>query len=133
MVQKTTRDTDWADLDLNFGVNPGSNDISRLIGANAINRSIRNLVLMHFYDKPFFPQIGSNATKILFDNFGPLTAINLRTLIREVIDNFEPRANVLEVVVEADPEQNGYEAVIVYSIRNQNQPIVATIFLERLR
>lgn len=133
MVQKVTRIDDWKDLDLDFGLHPSTGDVSLIKGPNAISRSIRNLVLMHFYDKPFNPQVGSNATKLLFDNIGPLTAINLENLISEVIINYEPRAYLLGVKVQQVPDQNGYNAEVVFRVQNLVDPILTRIFLKRIR
>jgi len=133
MVQNITRDNDWSDLDLNFGLHPGTNDVSKVKGPQAVGRAIRNLVLMHFYDKPFNPQIGSNATKLLFENINPLTAIHLQNAIEEVIINFEPRASIMGVNVKQVPDENGYSAEIIYTVKNLMNPIRTTLFLERIR
>lgn len=133
MVQQVTRIDDWRDLDLDFGLHPATGDVSIIKGPNAIARSIRNLVLMHFYDKPFNPQIGSNATKLLFENITQITAINLENVISEVINNYEPRAILLGVKVQQVPDQNGYNAEIVFRVQNLVEPIRTRIFLKRIR
>ena len=132
-VQKITRKEDWKDLDLNFGRHPATDDVSVLKGTQAIARSIRNLVLMHFYDKPFNPQVGSNASKLLFELMTPITAINLQNAISETINNFEPRCDLLDVTVEPNYDENGYKAEIVFQPTNIMTPVSITLFLERIR
>lgn len=129
----TTRKEDWKDLDLNFGLNPTTGDVSQLKGIQAIGRALRNLVLMHFYDKPFNPQVGSSATKLLFEPMNPMTATHLQTLIGEVVTNWEPRASLISVNVKPDYDNNGYRAEIVYRAVNLLDPIQTTVFLERIR
>jgi phage baseplate assembly protein W len=102
-------------------------------GADAIKRSVRNLVLTNFYEKPFRPGIGSNAVKLLFDNITPLVANFLENAITEVIKNYEPRVEVLRVTVVPDYDNNGYTARLDFVILNRNEPLTTTIFLERVR
>lgn len=129
----TSREPDYSDLDLDFLPHPSTGDIVRKTGTDAINRSIRNLVLTNFYEKPFRPSIGSNALKLLFDNVTPLSANFLRDAINEVIRNYEPRVQTLNVEVKFDPDNNGYSVLIQYVILNRNEPVLTTLFLERIR
>ena len=62
----------FRDLDLNFTRNPATGDISVRNGDQAIIRSVRNLVNLANYEKPFHPEIGSSVRQMLFENFGPL-------------------------------------------------------------
>ena len=102
-------------------------------GVDAIRRSVRNLVLTNFYDRPFQPWIGSNAQRLLFENANPLTAGFLKDAIIEVITNYEPRVRVDKVDVKFDYDNNGYNTTIYFTILNSGEPIVSTLFLERIR
>ena len=133
MVQKVTRRNDYSDLDLDFIAHPTTGDVVKKTGVDAIKRSVRNLILTNFYDRPFRSYIGSNAQKILFDNINIFTATFLRDAIAEVITNFEPRAELLEVYVSALPDENAYSATIVFSVINSTQPIVLDLILDRVR
>lgn len=137
-VQKVTRKYDYSDLDLDFIAHPTTKDVVKKKGFDAIKRSVRNLVLTNFYDRPFRPSIGSNAQKILFDNINPFTATFLRDAIEEVITNFEPRVKLREdtnngIVVNINPDNNGYDVTISFSIINTGAPVTFSLFLERLR
>lgn len=129
----TSRQPDYADLDLDFIPHPTTGDIVRKTGPDAIKRSVRNLILTNYYEKPFRPGIGSNATKLLFDNANPLTATFLKDAIMEVIRNYEPRVNMIDVFVNLDLDNNGYNVEMRYVILNRNEPVITTIFLERIR
>jgi phage baseplate assembly protein W len=130
---KTSRKYDYSDLDLDFLAHPATGDVMKKVGPESIKRSVRNLILTNFYDRPFRPYIGSNAQKILFDNANPLTAGFLKDAIEEVIENYEPRIKLLMVQVKFDYDNNGYEVRLQYQILNTNTPIVTTLFLERIR
>ena len=128
-----SRSPDYSDLDLDFIPHRTTKDVLVKTGADAIKRSVRNLVLTNFYEKPFRPGIGSNAVKLLFDNITPLVANFLENAITEVIKNYEPRVEILRVTVVPDYDNNGYTARLDFVILNRNEPLTTTIFLERVR
>lgn len=128
-----SRTPDYSDLDLDFIPHPTTKDVVVKTGADAIKRSVRNLILTNFYEKPFRPGIGSSAVKLLFDNMSPLVSNFLKNAITEVIQNYEPRVEVLNVGVNMDYDNNGYTARIDFIVLNRNEPATITIFLERVR
>jgi phage baseplate assembly protein W len=127
------REPDFVDLDLDFIAHPTTGDIVRKRGVEAVKRSVRNLILTNFYDRPFQPSIGSNAQKLLFENPNHLTANFLTDAIREVIRRFEPRIILMGLDVVFDYDNNGYTVTLTYSLVNRPEPLVSTIFLERIR
>jgi phage baseplate assembly protein W len=128
-----SRTPDYSDLDLDFIAHPTTKDVLVKTGADAIKRSVRNLILTNFYEKPFRPGIGSSAVKLLFDNMTPLVSNFLENAIAEVIQNYEPRVQLVNVTVEPDYDNNGYTARLDFIVLNRNEPLTTTIFLERVR
>ena len=108
----------YKDLNLNFGVNPVTNDVTTVTDVNAVKRSVRNLLLTNHYDRPFHPEIGSNVTSLLFENFGPITGNQLARQIEEMIANFEPRARVESVECFPLPDTNTYDIRIYFYVEN---------------
>jgi phage baseplate assembly protein W len=133
MAAIVSRQPDYLDLDLDFIAHPTTGDIVKKKGTDAIKRSVRNLILTNFYDRPFRHYIGSNAQRLLFENANPLTANFLTDAIREVITKFEPRIVLIGLEVNFDNDNNGYNVTITYSVVNRPEPLVTTIFLERIR
>jgi phage baseplate assembly protein W len=129
----TSREPDYSDLDLDFLAHPTTKDVVKKTGTDAIKRSVRNLILTNYYEKPFRPGIGSNALKLLFENMTPLTSNFLKDAIFEVIRNYEPRVHVLDVRVGMDFDNNGYNVVIDFVVLNRNLPVTISLFLERIR
>ena len=128
-----TRKIDYSDLDLDFLAHPTTKDVVKKTGNDAIKRSIRNLILTNFYDRPFRSYIGSNTQKLLFENAVPLAIGFLQDAIREVIYNFEPRVELKNVEVNFDQDNNGFNVTLYYVILNRAEPVVTGIFLERIR
>ena len=128
-----SRNPDYTDLDLDFTAHPTTKDLVKKKGVDAIKRSVRNLILSNFYERPFRPWLGSNAHKLLFENISPITANLLSDAIREVIQNYEPRVQLINVDVNMSEDDNGYVASISFVIINRQEPAVFNIFLERIR
>lgn len=133
MVNIVARQPDFSDLDLDFIAHPTTGDIVKKTGVEALKRSVRNLILTNFYDRPFRSYIGSNAQKLLFENANPLTSNFLKDAINEVLTNYEPRIAVRGIQVNFDIDNNGYNVVLAFSIVNNNLPVVINLFLERIR
>ena len=84
----------FTDIDLTFNKQPGKGDIVLSYDDQAVIRSVRNLLQTRFYERPFQPELGSNLNSLLFELISPITASALETEIRNVISNFESRANI---------------------------------------
>lgn len=123
----------YIDFDLNFTAHPVTGDISMVKDANAVIQSIKNLVQLKPSEIPFEPRKGSKVTAFLFENISPMTAISLQDEIKILITNHEPRAEVIEVSVYANPDQNGYQVVVFFNVVNIPDVIQLEFFLERLR
>ena len=124
----------YSDLDLFFSMKKASKDVNRVFDIQAVKRSIRNLILTNHYEKPFHPEIGSGIRGMLFELMSPITANVLATLIEDVIENIEPRAQLVGVRVYPDLDRNAYEATIEFYVINTPTELVdLTVFLERLR
>tara|TARA_Y100000817_G_C16426351_1_gene354276 strand:+ start:84 stop:533 length:450 start_codon:yes stop_codon:yes gene_type:complete len=124
----------YRDLDLFFTKKQGSDDISKITDIEAVKRSIRNLVLLNYYEKPFNPEIGSDVRDLLFENMSPLTSVVLARAIEDVIENFEPRARLINVRALPNLDRNEYEVSIEFFVVNTPTELVdMTVFLEVLR
>ena len=124
----------YRDLDLFFSKNQGNGDVNRITGVEAVKRSIRNLVLLNFYEKPFNPEIGSDVRYLLFENMSPLTSVVLARAIEDVIEDFEPRARLISVRAFPNLDRNEYEVTIEFFVVNTPTELVdMTVFLEVLR
>ena len=124
----------YSDLDLFFGKKAASNDISKVNDIQAVKRSVRNLILLNHYEKPFHPEIGSGVRDVLFENMTPTTSHILTRKIEMVIEQFEPRARLISVKAFPNLDRNEYECTISFYVVNAPTELVdLTVFLERLR
>jgi len=124
----------YTDLDLFFGKKSSNSDVQDITDIKAVKRSIRNLVLLNHYEKPFHPEIASGVRDMLFELMTPVTAQILARKIEDVIQNFEPRARLISVTALPNLDRNEYEVSIEFYIVNQPTELVdLTIMLERVR
>ena len=124
----------YKDLNLNFGRHPVTKQINVLTDAAAVKRSVRNLVQIGQYEKPFHPEIASGVRDVLFENITPFTAQTLSRKIEDVITNFEPRALLTGVEVIPRLDNNQYEVIVEFYIQNAPSELIDLSFtLERLR
>ena len=113
-VQRVSRG--FKDVSASFKINPINSDVIILKNENAISRSIRNLIFTLPGEKPFEPTVGSNVTRLLFENLDALTASSIQTEIEFTINNFEPRVDLTGVKVTPNFDNNAFDVVINYDI-----------------
>jgi phage baseplate assembly protein W len=124
----------YSDIDLFFGPKTGTGDVNRVTNFTAVKRSVRNLILTNFYEKPFHPEIGSGVRDILFEPMTPITAYVLTMKIEEVIENFEPRVRLVGVRAQPNLDNNAYEVTIEFYVVNAPTELVnMEVLLERVR
>ena len=113
-VQRLSRG--FKDLSASFQTNPLSNDLIALKNESTIARSVRNLVLTIQGERPFQPALGTGVNNLLFDNMDKLTASAIRSELRTTIENYEPRVEINEIIVEPDFEGNAMHVTLQYFI-----------------
>ena len=123
----------YRDLDLFFS-KKSNKDVNKVTDIEAVKRSVRNLVLLNSYEKPFHPEIAGDVRGLLFENMTPLAAAVIARKIQDVIENFEPRARLTGVQAIPDFDRNAYEVTVYFYVVNAPTELVeVTQLLERLR
>ena len=112
----------FKDLSASFQTSPLSSDLIALKNESAIARSVRNLVLTIQGERPFQPVLGTGVSRLLFENMDKLTASAIRSEIRTTIENYEPRVEINEIIVEADFERNAFDVTLQYFIIGMDVP-----------
>ena len=119
-VQRLSRG--FKDLSASFQTSPLNNDLIALKNESAIARSVRNLVLTIQGERPFQPVLGTGVSRLLFENMDKLTASAIRSEIRTTIENYEPRVEINEILVEPDFEGNAFHVTLQYFIIGIDAP-----------
>ena len=127
----TTYGKQYVDFDMDFTVHPSHGDLSTVKKSTAISRSIRNLLSTKINERLFQPNVDSGIEILLFENFNALTSSRLEKAIKSTIDKYEPRAEVVNVTVHANEDENAYEINITYMPDNDVQEANLEVYLER--
>ena len=106
----------FKDLSMSFQVNPLNYDLIATKNETAIARSIRNLIFTLRGERFFNSNLGSGVSKVLFENMDEITASVLQDEIKNTIDNYEPRVNLISVDVLPNYDTNEFYTTINYNI-----------------
>ena len=123
----------FKDLNLDFQQNTATKDIQKITDVESVKRSVRNLINTNHYEKPFHPEIGSNLRAMLFELMSPQMNHLISKQIENLINNYEPRCNLVEVFAQPMFDRNGYSVQISFMVNNHQEPVIVESFLERLR
>ena len=104
----------FKDLNLDFQQNSATKDIQKITDVESVKRSVRNLINMNHYEKPFHPEVGSNLRGMLFENITPQMSHAISKEIDNLIRNYEPRARLVQISTMPDFERNTYSAKISF-------------------
>ncbi len=119
----------FKDISLSFTPHPITKDIPVLTNERAISRSVRNLVETIPTERFFNSLLGSDVRDSLFGfvDFG--TADIIKDQILTVIDNYEPRVENVQVIVNPEPDDNSFEVSVRFDIIGQDFPTQEFSFL----
>ena len=119
----------FKDISLSFDPHPVTNDLKVLKDEDAIRRSIRNIVQTIPTEKFFDSLFGSDVRSSLFGFIDFGTASTIRSQIEIAIDNFEPRVENVDVLVNPQADQNSFEVTIIFDIVGQEFPTQEFAFI----
>ena len=128
----TSRSKIYRDLDVTFAAKP-SKEISVKKDAAAVKQAVKNLILTNFYEKPFQPFFGGNVTGLLFELADDATSTEVEEQIVSAIQQYEPRAQILDVDVNSQPDRNSLAVTITFKVINTQETVTFTTNLSRLR
>jgi phage baseplate assembly protein W len=123
----------FSDLDLNFTLNPVTHDVTRRYDEDAVKNALKNLVLTGNYERPFHSEIGSPIRKLLFEPATPMLGAMLKRTIQDLINTFEPRVNVIDIICMVSEDDYTIDVSIEFTILNTTAPITLDLTLQRTR
>jgi len=123
----------YSDIDATFFAHPITGDVPRLLDGEAAKRQIINVILTDNYARLFQPNLGSGISQLLFENFDPITEFRIKTRIEDSVRQHVPNVILRGVAVNVSNDYSGYNATIVFEVRNLPEPITLGVFLQRVR
>jgi len=127
-----TRRKLFKDIDIPF-LAKESGEIFKKTDAAAVKQAVKNLILTNHYEKPFNAKFGGNIQGLLFELADDETGEQVRDTIIAAINEHEPRARVISVDVNSQPDFNSIEATVTFRVINSDEIVSFTTILKRLR
>lgn len=123
----------YSDFYTNFNVHPQNKRLVKYTNEEAVKRSVRNLLLTEKYDRPFQPEVGCRIKSLLFENMSNIITEEIKNVIRETIDTYEPRVRIIDIIVQANEARQSYDIYIYFEVINSVNPVSINITLYRAR
>jgi len=122
----------YKDIDLTFAKRP-DDDVYKKTDAAAVKQSVKNILLTNYAEKPFVPQFGANLNNFLFNLDTEFDDDLLEEAIAQAIDDYEPRARVLNVDVKTRPDYNSVDVTVTFQVVSTSDTLSINLNLTRLR
>ena len=132
MAQIARQET-YKDVDFTFKQNPNTNDVGIKKDNASISQSVLNILRTNHGERPFNFFFGANLRSYLFENMTQITAANMSTSINLALKNYEPRIEVLNTNIQAQPDSNEVTITVTGRVKSSNEILDISTTIERLR
>jgi phage baseplate assembly protein W len=123
----------YTDFTVNLDVHPDTGDLFRITDVNAVKRSLKNIMLTNFYERPFQPKLATNLPAMLFENIGADTLSILSDTVTYAINKYEPRVNILSLNATANNDADSVAINLVFTINNIPDQQTMSVVVNRVR
>lgn len=106
----------FKDFNFNFKPHPVTEDLMVVKDSADIKQSIKSLLLTKKGERLFNSRLGTGLGDLLFEPLDFGTASLIRDEIYTVINLYESRIRILELTVDTNYEDNGYDISLEYEI-----------------
>lgn len=129
----TSRLREYIDIDLSLAVKPTSGEVYKKTDAASVKQAIKTLVLSNRFEKPFRVDFGGDVRGQLFELADYGTDSIIESNIIESIERYEPRARILDLIVDLQPDRNSLSVTLKFEVVNTSEEVELTTTLARLR
>ena len=110
----------FKDFNLNFKPHPVTEDLQVVKDSADIKQSIKSLLLTRRGERLFNSDLGTSLSDLLFEPLDFGTASLIRDEIYQVIGTYESRIDIIELNVDINADDNGYDIQLEYVIRGRS-------------
>jgi phage baseplate assembly protein W len=128
----SAREQKYSDIDLSFA-KKSNGDIFKKTEAAAVKQAVKTLIQTNFGERPFNYYFGSNIRALLFEPVTPDIIDEIKLNIRLAIENFEPRAELLDVRVLDEIDRNSINVSIRFKVVSTDEQVEIQTAFSRLR
>ena len=123
----------YSDLSFDFTANPVTGDVATVSDSVSVKRGISNILLTKNFERLFQPEVGAGINTLLFEPISTLTEKRLEDEVSSSIEAWENRAEIIDINVTAEEENNRYLVSVKFRINNSLDTEQVDIFLSRER
>ena len=109
------------DLDFNFLANPFTGDISTKTGVDAIKQSVKNILFLNKFEKPFNFDLDAGLKNYLFELFDPILGNEIKKDITNILKKYEPRINVTDTNIVFDEADQSLNMTLTFYIIDEKE------------
>lgn len=128
----SAREQEYSDIDLSFA-KKSNGDIFKKTEAAAVKQAVKTLIQTNFGERPFNYYFGSNIRALLFEPVTPDIIDEIKLNVRLAIENFEPRAELLDVRVLDEIDRNSINVSIRFKVVSTDEQVEIQTAFSRLR
>ena len=128
----SAREQEYSDIDLSF-TKKTNGDIFKKTEAAAVKQAVKTLIQTNFGERPFNYYFGSNIRALLFEPVTPDIIDEIKLNVRLAIENFEPRAELLDVRVLDEIDRNSINVSIRFKVVSTDEQVEIQTAFSRLR
>lgn len=128
----TSRERAYKDIDLSFLPKPNG-EIYKKVDVGAVKQAVKNIIMTNRFEKPFLEDYGADIRSLLFELADEDIDIQIMDRIKYSIEHYEPRARIVDIVVNNKPELNSISVTIQFKIISTEETATFTTSLSRLR
>lgn len=133
VTAKTKKIEIYSDFKKDLSVSPLSNDLALFKNEDSVKESLKNLILTDRGERLMQPNLGGNIRAALFENMTPAGLKLIEEQVKTTIEIYEPRAEIIDVIVNGNLNDNAVKVTVKFFVKNQEQPVELDVFLERTR
>ena|SRR5690348_10497964 len=122
----------FTDFTNDFKPHPITGDLGLMFDVNCIKNSLKNLILTNKYER-LDPNIGTNVDKLLFENSIGTTVAVLQSYIKNTVENYEKRVQLIDVICTPDDAHNTFLITIKFKVQFLESVQTVNFFLQRVR
>lgn len=127
-----SRNRAYSDIDLSFETKT-SGEIYKKTDVAAVKQSVKNIVMTNYFEKPFNPFFGADVRSMLFELVGTMAESDIKRRIKKSINEYEPRAEILDIIANSLEEQNEISVQIQFKVINTDEIVTIRTSISRLR
>lgn len=128
----TSRARVYKDVDLSFEPRPAG-DVYKKTDAAAVKQAVKNCLMTTPGEKPFLPTFGAGLSSLLFDLLDADAEEDIPLLVETTIQNYEPRARVLETRTTPAPDYNTVGVRVTFQVVSTEEVISLQTTISRVR